>query len=118
VPAASVKYNQPTRHDHPPVARYSASIASECGLRFRARRRDAVGPRGHRRVIGLGIFAASWDDLELDTYLADRGRYRRRRHAVTPSRRKARSSVSRISRTIRASNTIASSAVWTDGSHR
>jgi hypothetical protein len=28
------------------------------------------------------LFAASWGDLELDTYLADRGRYRRRRHAV------------------------------------
>lgn len=27
-------------------------------------------------------FAASWDDLELDTYMADRGRYRKRRHAV------------------------------------
>src|SRR5712692_977743 len=27
-------------------------------------------------------FAASWDQLEPDTYLADRGRYRRRRHAV------------------------------------
>ncbi len=27
-------------------------------------------------------FAASWDDLALDTYLADHGRYRRRRHAV------------------------------------
>lgn len=27
-------------------------------------------------------FAASWDDLALDTYMADRGRYRRRRHAV------------------------------------
>lgn len=27
-------------------------------------------------------FAASWDDLGLDTYLADGGRYRRRRHAV------------------------------------
>lgn len=27
-------------------------------------------------------FAASWDDLEVDTYMADRGRYRRRRHAV------------------------------------
>jgi hypothetical protein len=27
-------------------------------------------------------FAASWDALELDTYMADRGRYRRRRHAV------------------------------------
>lgn len=27
-------------------------------------------------------FAASWDDLEVDTYMADGGRYRRRRHAV------------------------------------
>ena len=27
-------------------------------------------------------FAASWDDLGLDTYMADRGRYRRRRHGV------------------------------------
>ena len=27
-------------------------------------------------------FAASWDDLELDTYMADGGRYRRRRHAI------------------------------------
>ncbi len=27
-------------------------------------------------------FAASWDELELDTYMADGGRYRRRRYAV------------------------------------
>jgi hypothetical protein len=27
-------------------------------------------------------FAASWNDLELDQYMADGGRYRRRRHAV------------------------------------
>jgi len=27
-------------------------------------------------------FAASWDDLALDTYMADGGRYRRRRHAI------------------------------------
>ena len=27
-------------------------------------------------------FAASWDDLELDTYMADGGRYRRRRHGL------------------------------------
>src|SRR5579863_8269182 len=27
-------------------------------------------------------FSASWNDLALDTYLADTGRYRRRRHAV------------------------------------
>jgi hypothetical protein len=27
-------------------------------------------------------FAASWDDLRLDTYMADGGRYRRRRHAL------------------------------------
>jgi hypothetical protein len=27
-------------------------------------------------------FTASWDQLELDTYMADQGRYRKRRHAV------------------------------------
>jgi len=31
-------------------------------------------------------FAASWNDLEVDSYLADRGRYRRRRHAVLSAR--------------------------------
>ncbi len=30
----------------------------------------------------IEAFAASWDDLALDTYMADGGRYRRRRHAV------------------------------------
>ena len=29
-----------------------------------------------------GVFAASWDDLGLDTYMADGGRYRKRRHAA------------------------------------
>lgn len=29
-----------------------------------------------------GDFAASWDALDLDTYMGDGGRYRRRRHAV------------------------------------
>jgi hypothetical protein len=28
------------------------------------------------------VFAASWDDLAIDIYMADGGRYRRRRHAV------------------------------------
>ncbi len=27
-------------------------------------------------------FAASWDDLGLDTYMADGGRYRKRRHTA------------------------------------
>jgi len=31
---------------------------------------------------GWAAFAASWDDLGLDTYMADGGRYRRRRHAA------------------------------------
>ena len=31
---------------------------------------------------GWNEFAASWNDLALDTYMADGGRYRRRRHAV------------------------------------
>jgi hypothetical protein len=33
-------------------------------------------------LAGWDDFAASWDDLGLDTYMADGGRYRRRRHAV------------------------------------
>ena len=32
-------------------------------------------------------FAASWDDLGLDTYMADGGRYRKRRHAAFGARR-------------------------------
>src|SRR5439155_11827828 len=42
--------------------------------------RDMLAPYG-----SLGDwehFAESWDDLEMDTYMADGGRYRRRRHAV------------------------------------
>ncbi|MBV8165350.1 MAG: 2OG-Fe dioxygenase family protein [Alphaproteobacteria bacterium] len=31
-------------------------------------------------------FAASWNDLALDTYMADGGRYRRRRHAIFTAR--------------------------------
>ena len=41
--------------------------------------------RGVLEAQGLAeweAFAASWDDLGLDTYMADGGRYRRRRHAV------------------------------------
>ena len=40
-----------------------------------------------REALGGGlrdwsVFAASWDDLGLDTYMADGGRYRKRRHAA------------------------------------
>jgi hypothetical protein len=37
----------------------------------------SVGP-----LADWGEFAESWDALDLDTYMADGGRYRRRRHAV------------------------------------
>ena len=37
----------------------------------------AIGP-----LTDWDAFAASWDDLGLDTYMADGGRYRKRRHAV------------------------------------
>src|SRR5262245_244127 len=57
----------------------------------------AVGDAGYAFVHGAAMremlapfgtcadwerFAASWNELELDTYMADGGRYRRRRHAV------------------------------------
>jgi hypothetical protein len=45
-----------------------------------ARMRAALEARGP--LADWDAFAASWDDLALDTYMADRGRYRRRRHAV------------------------------------
>ena len=51
----------------------------------------AAEMQGVLRAQGLAewdAFAASWDDLGIDTYMADGGRYRRRRHAVfaaTPS---------------------------------
>src|SRR4051812_22192653 len=40
-----------------------------------------------RDALGAGLadweeFARSWDDLGLDTYMADGGRYRKRRHAA------------------------------------
>jgi hypothetical protein len=38
---------------------------------------EAAGP-----LDDWNAFAASWADLELDTHMADGGRYRRRRHAV------------------------------------
>ena len=37
-------------------------------------------------LAGWDAFAASWDDLGVDAYMADGGRYRRRRHAVFAAR--------------------------------
>ncbi|MBS0516328.1 MAG: 2OG-Fe dioxygenase family protein [Proteobacteria bacterium] len=44
------------------------------------RMRELLGTVG--TLADWPAFAASWNDLALDTYLADFGRYRRRRHAV------------------------------------
>ena len=42
--------------------------------------RDMIAPFGS--CADWDRFAASWNELELDAYMADGGRYRRRRHAV------------------------------------
>lgn len=42
--------------------------------------RDAFAQAGS--LADWDAFAASWNDLALDTHMADHGRYRRRRHAV------------------------------------
>jgi hypothetical protein len=42
--------------------------------------RDMLAPFG--RLSDWDRFASSWNDLEIDAYMADGGRYRRRRHAV------------------------------------
>ena len=46
---------------------------------------DATAMRrllGDAAALDDGVFADSWNDLPLDEYMADGGRYRRRRHAV------------------------------------
>jgi hypothetical protein len=64
-----------------PVESLTSAIARD-GYAF-------VHAAGMRELLtGTGVlsdwpaFAASWNDLELDRYMADGGRYRRRRHAV------------------------------------
>jgi hypothetical protein len=47
--------------------------------------RELLG--AHGTLADWDAFAESWNDLELDTYMADGGRYRRRRHAVFHARR-------------------------------
>ena len=61
----------------------------ECGFAFvpgadMRPRLEQMGP-----LTDWASFAASWDDLGLDTYMADGGRYRRRRHAVYRAQRGA-----------------------------
>ncbi len=64
-----------------PLRDLSADLRAQ-GFAFApaATMREALGPLGV--LPGWAAFAASWDDLGLDTYMADGGRYRRRRHAV------------------------------------
>jgi hypothetical protein len=45
-------------------------------------RLDPAALRGRLAGPDWDAFASSWDRLEVDPYMADRGRYRRRRHAV------------------------------------
>jgi hypothetical protein len=48
--------------------------------------RGLLGPTGAADPAAWAEFAASWNDMPLDQYMADGGRYRRRRHAVFAAR--------------------------------
>jgi hypothetical protein len=48
---------------------------------FAVLRADALARLAHVAPADLDAWHAQWDDLPLDTYLRDGGRYRRRRHA-------------------------------------
>ena len=62
------------------LAPIAHTIASDGFARVRGRAMAAVlQPAGLRDWDG---FAASWDDLGVDAYMADGGRYRRRRRAA------------------------------------
>ena len=80
-------------------------------------------PKMHAALEVAGLrdwasFAASWDDLGIDTYMADGGRYRRRRFAAFRAIIGLGSSASRISRTIRAATTTSSTVGSSGGSNR
>ena len=67
---------------HPATSRPSiADLVGRDGFAFvhDAEMRGVLEQNG---LAGWDCFAASWDDLGLDAYMADGGRYRRRRHAV------------------------------------
>ena len=75
----------------PPMPTLTSSHAAEPGLADLIREQGFVHLEAHqaRRILELAggladwaAFAGSWNDLALDTYMADGGRYRRRRHAV------------------------------------
>src|SRR3954468_12593895 len=69
----------------PSLARLQASLTRD-GFAFMqaAAMRAVLAQAGS--LADWDKFAASWDDLEIDTYMAIRGRYRNPRHAVSPAR--------------------------------
>src|SRR5260370_17757635 len=74
----------PSRGGHPPMTdlfEATADALTRDGFAFvRAREMGALlETRGLR---DWGSFAAGWNDLGVDTYMADGGRYRRRRFAA------------------------------------
>lgn len=61
-----------------------AEFASE-GYRFAPAAEMRALLARHGSLDDWAMFAQSWNDLEVDEYMADHGRYRRRRHAVFES---------------------------------
>jgi len=65
----------------PDMDSLAALMAAEGFAYVRAPAMRALLER-HGSLADWDAFAASWDDLGLDTYMADGGRYRKRRHAA------------------------------------
>src|SRR5262245_30474870 len=70
-----------------PVSLQAAVLQDGFAFVHGAAMRDMLAPAGS--LADWDAFAASWNNLELDTYMADGGRYRRRRHAVYEATRDA-----------------------------
>ena len=64
-----------------PRLQHWANALRETGFLF-AQAPDMRQQLQQEGLAGWEAFAASWDDLGLDTYMADGGRYRKRRHAA------------------------------------
>lgn len=60
----------------------TARALAQDGYRFVSQPAMSALFRQHGSLADWDAFAASWNDLGADTYMADGGRYRKRRHAV------------------------------------
>lgn len=82
VPDRSAPLSDPSAYDQRLAQLADRIRAADFHFLPGAETRDCLQLRRADALADWAAFAASWNDMPLDTYMADGGRYRRRRYAV------------------------------------